>query len=366
MKIKVKQSTLLKQLELVSRVSTKHVTLPVLQCVLFAVKDGEVHIKATNLELAIDVELKDVEVIADGIIAVPTQTLLQTVQYVTHKDVELSVNQDGLLEIESGKTKTTIKPISHEEFPTIPKIQTTSVTINKDQFSLGVKTTAFAASQSSIKPELGSIYIYQKKEHSLTFVTTDSFRLMEKTVSQKNIVLDQSILIPYKNAVEVARICDLLDVDPEMMVTDNQCSFTFSSGVYVTTRLTTGTFPDYTAIIPKEYTTHSTVLKQDLVNILKKTNIFLNKYQQVVVDVLDTTINFSAQNNDVGAITDSISTQTEGEELRLSFNQQYILDPLQYIQDDSVVMHFAGIGRPLVFEGVSDKSFRYLVMPMNK
>ena len=52
--------------------------------------------------------------------------------------------------------------------------------LNRSLFALGIKTTAFAASQSSIKPELGSVYIQQKKEHSLTFVSTDSFRLMEK------------------------------------------------------------------------------------------------------------------------------------------------------------------------------------------
>ena len=56
----------------------------------------------------------------------------------------------------------------------------------------------------------------------------------------------------------------------------------------------------------------------------------------------------------------------EGEELTLNFNQQYVMDPLQYIQDDSLKLSFAGIGRAVIMEGVSDKTLRYLVMPMNK
>lgn len=366
MKITSTQSTLLKHLELVTRISTKHVTLPVLQCVLIEAKDETVTLRATNLEIALEVTVSDTSIEEDGIIAVPGQTLLQTIQFITDKTVTLQVNEDGLLEVGAKKTSTTIKPIAHDEFPSIPKIEADPIQVHRTNFSLGVKTAAFAASQSSIKPELGSVYIHQKKEHSLTFVATDSFRLMEKTISQKGVVLDQSILIPSKNALEVARVCDLLENDPVMMVTENQCAFSFPDGVYMTTRLTSGTFPDYTAILPKEFSTHSTVLKQDLLNSLKKTNVFLNKFRQVTCEVSATSLTISSQNGDVGTVTDTIDAQTEGEELRLSFNQQYVTEPLQYIQDDSIVLHFAGVGRPLVIEGVSDNSLRYLVMPMNK
>ena len=366
MKIKIAQSTLLKRLELVGRISTKHITLPVLQCVVISVTESEVKLKATNLEIAMEVTLPEAQIEGAGVIAVPTSVLLQVVQHFVNETIELSVNEDGLLEVQTKKTTTTIKPIDHEEFPSIPRITSDPFTINKKLFSLGIRTTAFAASQSSIKPELGSVYIYQKKEHTLTFVTTDSFRLMEKTVTQKGVVFDQSLLIPHKNAVEIARVCDLLDDDPEMMMTDTQCALWFGSGVYITTRLTTGSFPDYTAIIPKEFSTHSVVLKQDLLTAFKKTNVFLNKYNQVTCDVTVSELIVSAQNGDVGTVTDTIPAQTTGDEIRLSFNQQYITEPLSYIQDDSLQLHFAGIGRPLVVEGVTDNSLRYLVMPMNK
>lgn len=41
-------------LDIVSRVSTKHVTLPVLQCVLLEVVGTVLTIKATNLEIGIE------------------------------------------------------------------------------------------------------------------------------------------------------------------------------------------------------------------------------------------------------------------------------------------------------------------------
>jgi DNA polymerase-3 subunit beta len=225
---------------------------------------------------------------------------------------------------------------------------------------------AFSASVTSIKPELGSVFIQQKKEHSLTFVATDSFRLMEKTIPQKSLVLQDSLMIPSKNAMELARICEIVNEDPVFITNDNQCALRFPSGVYVSTRLVTGNFPDYEQIIPKEFVSHVVVLKDDLSKSFKKTNTFLNKFRQVSLMLTASNLTISSQNNEVGHTTDTVKAQVEGEELSLNFNQQYIMDPLSHIQDDSVKMSFAGIGRAMIMQGVSDKSLRYLVMPMNK
>ena len=270
MHITIESTELKETLELISRVSTKHVTLPVLQCVLFEVNKGLCVVKATNLEIGVEATLQG-KVIEEGLVAVPAATLLQTVSLYNQKEVTLRA-EEGVLVVEGVGSETNIKTIPHDEFPSIPKLQSKGQTIQNKLFSLGIKTTAFAASQSSIKPELGSVYIFQKKEHSLTFVTTDSFRLMEKTVAQKGVTFDESIMIPQKNALELSRICDSKEDDPLLRVNENQCSLEFSDGTYVTTRLVTGSFPDYEQIIPKEYTAHSTLLKNDLAQAFKKTN----------------------------------------------------------------------------------------------
>lgn len=364
MKITINQQKLIHTLELITRVSIKHVTLPVLQCVLITVKAGTVTFKATNLEIGIEVTAEAI-IDGEGVVAVSATTLLQAVQYITKKEVTISV-VEGVLTVDSGSGKTTINTIPYDEFPSIMKLTTPGALIQKNLFALGIKTVAFAASQSSIKPELGSIYIQQKKEHSLTFVATDSFRLMEKTVPQKNFILEQTILIPQKNAIELARICDLLETDPTLIINENQCALSFSEGVYITSRLISGSFPDYEQIIPKEYVTHTTVLKNDLMQAFKKTHVFLNKFMQVTMKVGSDSLVVSSQNGEVGTTTDTVKVHTDGSELTLNFNQQYLIDPLTHISDESVILHFAGIGRPLVLQGISDTTLRYLVMPMNK
>ncbi len=364
MHITIDKEQLLKQLELSQKISTKHATLPVLQCVLLEAKDSKLQLRATNLEIGLEATMS-ARVEEEGKIAVPATTLTQTISYLNSREITLRVEESVLL-VESNGSNTSIKSIPDEEFPTIPKISTNGQKIQKDLFSLGIKTAAIAASVSSIKPELGSVYINQKKEHTLTFVATDSFRLMEKTVPQKGVILNDSIMIPYKNAIELARVCDSKDDEVELMVNENQCALLFSDGLYITSRLTTGSFPDYEQIIPKEYSTHTTLLKQDLQNTFRKTSIFLNKFLQVTLNVTGNSLTISANSGEVGNTTESINAQTEGDELTLSFNQRYLSEPLNYITDDSLVMHFAGLGRPMVMGGVNDTTLRYLVMPMNK
>ncbi|MEZ4103874.1 MAG: DNA polymerase III subunit beta [Candidatus Paceibacterota bacterium] len=366
MEIIISHPQLIKTLELISRISTKHVTLPVLQCALLNVEEDKILIKATNLELSIEVTIPG-KVNETGTIAVPMATLLQSIQYINNQSEITLKDEDGVLVVESKQTNSSIKSIPYEEFPNIYRLQGEGVKITRSLFALGIKTTAFAASVSSIKPELGSVYIQQKKEHSLTFTSTDSFRLMEKLVPQKGVVLDNSFLVPQKNAIELARVCDLLDSNPTLVVTENQCSLDFvEEGVYLTSRLVSGSFPDYEQIIPKEYVTHTTVLKSDLLNAFKKTSVFLNKFNQVSLALSQNELIISSQNNEIGHVTDTIKAVIEGEELSLNFNQQYLIEPLSHISDDSVILHFAGIGRPLVITGVSDNTLRYLVMPMNR
>jgi DNA polymerase-3 subunit beta len=368
MRIEVEKEKLLHRLEILSRVSTKQQTLPVLQCILFDASDVSkgLVLRATNLELGIEARLS-AHITEGGVLAVPAALLTQTVQ-LSH-DIMVTLKTDGeMLVVETGRSRTTIKTLSHDEFPLIPQLTGTPQTLNNSLFALGIKTAAFATSQSSIKPELGSVLIHQQKEQSLTFVATDSFRLIEKVVPQKGVIVEGSLLVPGKNALELARISEVLAEDPEMVISENQLALRFPSGVYITTRLTEASFPDYQQIIPKEFTTTVTLLRGDLMHALKKTNIFTNTFLQVRVHInpKENTITFASDNGELGKTEEVISATIEGEELSLSFNQRYLNDPLGAFVDDSVIMRFAGVGRPMIMEGVSEKSLRYLVMPMNR
>ena len=55
-----------------------------------------------------------------------------------------------------------------------------------------------------------------------------------------------------------------------------------------------------------------------------------------------------------------------GENIELAFNYKYFLDCFQSINSDSLSIKFNQSSKPIVVSGVSDNSFIYLIMPMNR
>jgi len=65
-------------------------------------------------------------------------------------------------------------------------------------------------------------------------------------------------------------------------------------------------------------------------------------------------------------MSDVMDAVLEGEDLDINFNIGYIADCLPAIHTDSILLRFAGNGKPLVVKGVGDNTFTYLVMPLNR
>jgi DNA polymerase-3 subunit beta len=174
-------------------------------------------------------------------------------------------------------------------------------------------------------------------------------------------------LIPYKNIPEIIRILEQINDDVSVSLNKNQISFEYK-GIYLFSRVIDGVFPDYKQIIPKQSSTEVVVLKQDLIDGLKVSHIFSDKFNQITITVDPKTKEFSlkTKNSDVGENTHNLDATIEGDSLTINFNQKYIVDCFQSIESDSISLLFNGLNRPMVIHPATDKSFTYLVMPMNR
>lgn len=345
----------------------KNSNLPILSCILFVVSGKTLTIKATNLEVGVEITVP-VKVHKEGIVATPAQTLQQLLSNLKVSQTVTIEEIGGVLAISSEAVSGTLKIIPYDEFPIIPRIDASESNFNlktRDLF-LGIKSVIFSASLSSIKPEQGSIYIYHK-DNSLIFAATDSFRLAEKRIVLKNNKAIPALLIPYKNCLEILRILEGIEADIEIMTSKNQINITLPD-FFITSRLIDGTFPDYEQIIPKEITTTATLLKQDMVDTLKTLTIFSDKFNQLTfsIDKSKNTTTLETKNSDVGEGKSTIKSKVTGDNLTINFNQKYIQDAFQSVPDESVNFYFGGLHKPLVIEGATNKNFRYLVMPMNR
>jgi len=217
-----------------------------------------------------------------------------------------------------------------------------------------------------MKPELSSVYLYPK-DSGLMFVATDSFRLAEKKIDVKEIDTFESVLVPFRNVSEIIRVFDSFVGDLEIVFDDGQIAF-INDGVYLVSRVVDGNFPDYKQIIPKDNTTEVVVLKQDLIQALKLSNIFSDKFNQIHMTIRpdDGVFEIASKNVDKGENKNNVEATLRGESIEISFNHKYLGDAFSSINSDSLILMFNSANRPMVMRGVNDGSFMYLVMPLNR
>lgn len=364
MKIECSIDKIKKALVSVERVTGKNLTLPVLSSVLWVASGKNLKLRATNLNIGIEIEIPS-KIEKEGIVAVRgdiLSSLFSVLQGDSLVNFEL-VNNNLLV-----KTKTStilLKSISHEDFPTIPNVEGDKFTILSKKFIDGIKAVYYSASISEIKPEIGSIYIYPEDD-MLVFVSTDSFRLAEKKIKIKQKLSFDGILIPFKNVIEIIKVFDGIEEEIEITLQKNQISFK-TENIYLTSRVIDGIFPDYKQIIPKNPTTKAVVLKQDFISSLKISNIFSDKFNQIVLNIKpqEKTFEIESNNLDIGENQTFISGALSGDDISANFNYKYILDCFQSIPGDSLSLELSE-NKPMIIRSINDPSFMYLVMPMNR
>ncbi len=366
MKIESVKEKLASAVAKAEKVTGRNASLPILKCVFIEAKDNNLTIKATNLDLGIEIQIP-VKVIENGQVAAPGTILNGFLSNVGNEKSIILETIENNLHVSTSKNSTIIKSFSSEEFPSIPRIESPNgFNIASEDFIEGLRSVSYSSATSTIKPELSSVKIYPEGD-SIVFVATDGFRLAEKKVRTKKNVDFPAVLVPIKNVSEIIRIIDDIKSEISILIDKNQMAIMVDD-LYLVSRTTEGNFPNYKAIFPKEFISEVTILKQDLINSLKLSTIFTDTFNHVKLTVhsKEKQMEIISKNNDVGENSSLITATVKGDDLSLNFNFRYISDAFNSLKSDSLTFMFSGTNTPLVIKGVHDDSFSYVVMPMNR
>lgn len=349
----------------VEKITGRNLTLPVLNSILFIASGKTLKLRATNLSLGIEVEIP-AKIEKEGTVAILGTVVGEVFSNVSENETVFIEENNGNLLIRTKKSQIRLKGQPHEDFPTIPKVAGKTFEIEAKKFMDGIKSVYYSSSPSDIKPEISSVYIYTQSGN-LIFVSTDSFQLAEKKIKTKETEEITGIILPFKNISEILRVFGETSGEIKICFNKNQISFS-TDNIYLTSRVIDGTFPDYRQIISKEFKTDVVVLKQDLLSALKLSNIFSDKFNQVnlLINPAKKVFELSSSNNEVGENKTYLDAALSGEEVQLGFNYKYFFDCFQSINADSVSIKINGAQKPIIVSGVSDNSFLYLIMPMNR
>lgn len=366
MKLECNTKNLKEAIQKAQKVAVKNSTLPVLQSILIQAIDKTILIRSTNLHLGVEIEipaniektgefLVSGEVISQVILNLPDEGLISI--FVENSVIHLKTKKNAVTVNSSGDSS---------EFPTLPVVESDSISIPVQKFLEGLRSVYYCASVSDIKPEISSVYMYSDSSE-LVFVSTDSFRLAEKRVLIEDLPEIEGLLLPYKNVIEIMRLLSDEDAIVDIRWSENQITFSIP-GLFITSRIVNGNYPNYRMIIPQQFKTEVVVLKQDILNALKISTIFSDKFNQITTHIDTQAKNFimKAKNSQKGENLSVLDASIQGESIEINFNNRYFSEAFQSIYADSAILQFNEDNKPVIVRGVGDSTFLYLIMPMNR
>src|SRR5208282_1986926 len=221
--------------------------------------------------------------------------------------------------------------LPEEEYPTLPEMPPLAGTVGSDALATAISQVATAAGRDDTLPALTGIRI-EIQGDTLTLVATDRYRLAVRELRWNPAQPDLStaLLVPARVLGETARA---LTSGAEVSVSlggDSLIGFA-GAGRQTTTRLLSGEYPKYQALLPSEF--HAVA------------ELAAGSFAQAV-EVLEAAF--------------------DGEDLQIAFNPQYLLDGIGAIDSDTARISFTSPTKPAVITGKSEgePDYRYVLMPI--
>ncbi len=373
MKSIILQEKLKDGLNIVEKISSKSLTLPMLNNILISAEKNFLNLSATDLEIGINWwSLAKIE--KEGKIAIPSRLFFNFVNLLPNKKINIEKENNNLI-VGCENRETQIKGFSAEEFPIIPKItEGESISINSSSFCQSINQVVDIAIPSTTRPEISGVYFLFQKD-LITIVTTDSFRLGEKKIFLKNhfsLKKDYSLILPQKTAREVINIFGEKDKELKIYFSPNQVMFesfmeeTKHPQIQLASKIIEGEYPNYQEIIPKKYTTSLRFDKNEFLNQIKSASLFSGKINEVKIKAnpKEKKIEIFSQSPEIGNYNSSVLGKIKGEPVEISFNHRFLLDGLLNIKSSEVAFELNGDSGPGVLKPVGDGSYIYVVMPI--
>lgn len=130
----------------------------------------------------------------------------------------------------------------------------------------------------------------------------------------------------------------------------------------ISSGLLTGEFVDYKKIIPDSFSTEVLVNKEQIRSALKSGSIVNEKSNIVKMNVSETSIKLSS-NGEKAEFDAEIECSTQGNTLEIGFNQQYLINAMNAVNNDEAVIHMNTRVSPIIIRGKGSNG-THLLLPV--
>jgi len=368
MEFSVKKFDLLQELSLSQGVVERKTTIPILGNILCEAEGNRVTLTATDLELSIRTSC-EAKVKKEGSGTIPAKKLLELVKLLPEGEIRFKLLDNHWVQILADRKTYKMVGMAKDNFPSIPEFPHPLVKIPAKILSSLIAKTAFAISNEESRYTLNGALLLLKPD-TITMVATDGHRLAVAEIDHKFEGLTREVrpLVPKKALIEVQRLASEAGEDGQIEFALDESHLFFRVGErLLISRMLTGQFPNYEAVLPRENNKHVVMERGELNDAVKRVaQLADTRSHAVKLSVSSEGVEISASSPEYGEAKESIEKEYKGEPLAIGFNAQYMLDFLGAASEGPISLELkdeqsAGQMRPLTDEAYR---YRYVIMPM--
>ncbi len=368
-------------IQLVSKAVASRPTHPILANLLLTADQGTNKISLTGFDLNLGIQTSfDATVNKSGAITVPSKLLSEIVNKLpseTPVSLDVDESSDNIL-IKSDRGSFNIKGIPSDDYPSLPFVESgTSLNIDPSSFLKALKLTIFASSSDDSKQLLTGVNFTFNLKY-LESAATDGHRLAVVLVDKKENFDEKeefpsneenlSVTIPTRSLREIEKLISLRSSENSIKLFYDKGQVVFiSSNQIITTRTLEGFYPNYSQLIPDNFTKLFTFNTKKIIESLERIAVLADQQSSVVkikLNEKDLAL-VSADAQDIGNASELVPVSFDFDHFDIAFNVRYLLEGLKVISSENVIFKCNLPTTPAVLVPEDNlNSFTYLVMPV--
>lgn len=360
MKIKVSKEALFNGLQSVQNVVGLRSPLPILANVLMSADKNRLSMTTTNLDVSVRCTM-EATVSSTGATTLPVKRLLSIVREL-EEEVVIDVDDKDVAVVTSGSAYFRIMGLSEEDFPPVPQPENEyGYHLDQGAFRDMLRRTAYAASTDESRYVLNGV-LMAFRGGKLAMVATDGRRmaLVEHEMEVPG-EAEVELILPSKAVNELQHT--LKDTgDLKVYSKGTQAIFQFGD-TQITSKLIEGTYPNYRQVMPSQCLERITIERESLLSALRRVSLLMTeKTNAVKLNFAKNRLTITMNSPDVGEARDSLPIKYTGKEITVSFNPEFMMDPLKNLDADEIFLELTDELSPGVIK--ADIPFLYVLMPM--
>ena len=364
MKITINREQLLTPLQQIVSVIEKRQTMPILSNVLMVVKDEQLILTGTDLEIQIVAKMTLLNA-ENGEITVPARKFLDLCRLLP-KDADIHLEtHDDKMKLTSGRSKFSFSTLPANNYPEFSENELeNSLTINAGKLKKALEKTIFCMANQDVRYYLNGLML-NVSNSKLKLVASDGHRLaIYKDEMGIETGYEERIIMPRKGVIELLRLLDDPEAELNVQFSANNIRIYIKDLVF-SAKLVDAKYPDFGKVFQQAFNNPILIPKQQLKETLTRVSVLANeKFKGVTFDISEGLLKISTHNPEHDEGEEELAIEYQGEPLEIAFNAAYLLDAINNLEGDTASLIIAENASSCFIEEPNQDAYKFIVMPM--